>query len=141
MKKLFITAGLFLAMASVNAQQTKHHNDNNRPPQQENTQSSVDREMRKFDNLNLSKSQKRRIRALLEQRNNGYSHNNERPQGNNNYGGNNNLDSQLRKILTAKQYAKYKSQNQGNHNQNRPNGNQNRPDEKTLSHKVCKLKS
>lgn len=123
MKKLMLLASL-LVVLSVSAQERtqrekpqKEHSQKNRP--------TVDDELKRFDGYNLSSSQKKKVRNLLEDRQKNFSKNGE-PNGHNNHGQQNNngdhrpdmnngkgpknddFDTKLEKVLNKKQFSQYK---------------------------------
>jgi len=116
MKKLFLTAGLFLALA-VSAQQREQNND--RPPKM-----TTEQQMKRFDDLNLSSAQKRKLQALFKERDAKFEK--DRPTFAHNTRGNkqedhqfrshgknkNEFDKKIQNILSKEQYLKFKAQHE-----------------------------
>lgn len=60
MKKLFLTASLFLSLTAINAQESKPKNHPEKP--------SMEQQLKEFDDLNLNSSQKKQIKKLFKER-------------------------------------------------------------------------
>ena len=110
MKKLVFTAALFFAL-TASAQERKFDGDAPKKP-------NAEMQMKRFDNLNLTSSQKRKIKALFKERDAQFEKNkmahtqNERFDGKRNpemEKKRNEFDQKLQRILTREQYAKFKS--------------------------------
>lgn len=109
MKKLMLLASL-LVVLSVSAQERtqrekpqKEHSQKNRP--------TVDDELKRFDGYNLSSSQKKKVRSLLEDREKNFSKNEgkkdqklKKDKGPKN----DDFDTKLEKVLNKKQFSQYK---------------------------------
>lgn len=110
MKKLFLAAGLFLALTvNVNAQERR--DDQRQRP-------TTEQQMKKFDGMNLSNSQKQKLQALYKERDAKFSKNRMaatkgKPDANQKAKmekERNDFDKKIQKILTKEQYAKFKDQ-------------------------------
>lgn len=137
MKKLVILSSLFLAL-TVSAQQRTQSGDRPQKP-------TTEQQMKEFEDLNLTNKQKKKIKALLNEREANFEKN--RPQqssdkqlppppqnddqksgergqggqkgqqGGPRPGGNDSeFDAKLQKILTTQQYAQYKSKRESRGN-------------------------
>lgn len=90
MKKAFLLASMMMVMA-VSAQQRPQGNNQQQKDKVEHTQTnSADRQLKKFDQYNLTASQKKKVKSLLEIKLS-----------------TSNFNKKLEKILSKKQYAQY----------------------------------
>ncbi|GEM_PF-879928 len=68
MKKVFLTAGIFLSMTFAVSAQQNGKEVPGKPTTEHRMKPSADQQMKMFDRLNLTKSQERKIRKLIEKR-------------------------------------------------------------------------
>jgi len=123
MKKLVFLAGIFLAI-NIQAQQSEKKERPQKP--------TVEQQMKEFDNLDLSETQKEKIKALYQEREAKFEKERPAPPTDNDSnppqrkGGNKGnfeqeqqeFDAKIQKILTKDQYTKF----QAKHKEGKKNG-------------------
>lgn len=114
MKKVFLIASMMMVIA-VSAQQRPQSQKNNENKELRQ-RPSVDSQLKEFEQYNLTSTQKKKVKSLLESRDSEIKKSfekGEKPQK-----GMNNFDTKLEKILDKNQYKKYK-QNRTEHAKSR----------------------
>ncbi|MDH0659683.1 hypothetical protein [Empedobacter sp. GD03865] len=117
MRKAFLLASMVMVMA-VSAQQRPQGNNQQQKDKVEHTQTnSVDRQLKKFDQYNLSSTQKKKVKSLLESRdsdmkkefaNRDKNSTQKGERGSRPEKGTNDFDIKLEKILDKNQFNQYK---------------------------------
>ncbi|STD53615.1 hypothetical protein [Empedobacter falsenii] len=89
MKKAFLLANIMMVMA-VSAQQRPQQGERSGNRKEQRERPTVDQQLKKFDQYNLSSAQKKKVKSLLESNLS-----------------TSNFNKKLEKILSKKQYAQY----------------------------------
>ena len=110
MKKVFLIASMMMLIA-VSAQQRPQSQKNSKNKEQRQ-RPSVDNQLKEFEQYNLTSTQKKKVKSLLESRNSQIKKSFEK--GKKQQNGMNDFDTKLEKILDKNQYKKYK-QNRTEH--------------------------
>ena len=104
MKKILILASMMMVL-SLSAQE-KPQGQKSGEKKEQRQRPSTDEQLKKFDQYNLSSSQKEKVKSLLESRNS--EKKNSLDKGKKSKGNKADFDAKLEQILDKKQYAQYK---------------------------------
>lgn len=104
MKKILVLASMMMVL-SLSAQE-KPQGQKSGEKKEQRQRPSTDEQLKKFDQYNLSSSQKEKVKSLLETRNS--EKKNSLDKGEKSKGNKADFDAKLEQILDKKQYAQYK---------------------------------
>jgi len=116
MKKAFLLANIMMVMA-VSAQQRPQQGERSGNRKEQRERPTVDQQLKKFDQYNLSSAQKKKVKSLLESRdsdmkkefaNRGKNTTQKGERGSRPEKGTNDFDTKLEKILDKNQFNQYK---------------------------------
>ncbi|WP_291076659.1 MULTISPECIES: hypothetical protein [unclassified Empedobacter] len=116
MKKAFLLASIMMVMA-VSAQQRPQQGERSGNRKEQRERPSVDQQLKKFDQYNLSSTQKKKVKSLLESRdsdmkkefaNRDKNSTQKGKRGSRPEKGTNDFDIKLEKILDKNQFNQYK---------------------------------
>ncbi|WP_291077963.1 MULTISPECIES: hypothetical protein [unclassified Empedobacter] len=116
MKKAFLLANIMMVMA-VSAQQRPQQGERSGNRKEQRERPTVDQQLKKFDQYNLSSAQKKKVKSLLESRdsdmkkefaNRGKNTTQKGERGSRPEKGTNDFETKLEKILDKNQFNQYK---------------------------------